>query len=61
MAEATVGAIHRILLCILLIGLAGMAIELLLLQHDEEATQLIPLVLIARRVRGGGVARGAAQ
>jgi hypothetical protein len=45
-AEATVGAIHRILLCILLIGLGGLGIELLLLEHDEEATQLIPMVLI---------------
>lgn len=47
MPEATLAAIRRILLCILLVGLAGMAAELLFLQHDEEATQLIPLVLIA--------------
>jgi hypothetical protein len=46
-AEAITVIIRRILLYILLIGLAGMGTELLLLQHDEEATQLIPLVLIA--------------
>lgn len=46
MAEAII-AIRRILLGVLLIGLAGMGLELLLLKHDEEATQLIPLVLIA--------------
>ena len=47
MPEATIAAIRRLLLCILLIGLAGMATELLLLRHDEELTQLIPLILIA--------------
>jgi hypothetical protein len=45
-AEATL-ALRRILLGILFVGLAGLAIELLLLKHDEEATQLIPLALIA--------------
>lgn len=38
--------LRRILLYILLIGLTGLAIELLLLGHDEEATQVIPLALI---------------
>ena len=47
MPEATIATIRRILLCILLIGLAGTATELLLLQHDEEIFQLIPLILIA--------------
>ena len=46
MAEATILVIRRILLGILLIGLVGMGTELLFLQHDEGATQLIPLVLI---------------
>ena len=46
-AEATVLVIRRILMGILLIGLVGMGTELLFLKHDEEATQLIPLVLIA--------------
>ncbi len=45
-SESRVAVIRRILLCILLIGLAGLAAELLLLKHDENATQLIPLVLI---------------
>jgi hypothetical protein len=45
-AEATVLVIRRILLAILLIGLVGMGTELLFLKHDEEVTQLIPLVLI---------------
>jgi hypothetical protein len=45
-AEAT-GALRRILLGILLIGLAGLGTELLLLEHDENATQIIPLALIA--------------
>ena len=37
---------RRLLLAILLIGTAGTAAELLLLDHDEDATQLIPLVLL---------------
>ena len=43
----TVDTIRRILLAILIIGLVGTATELLLLKHDEEAAQFIPLVLIA--------------
>jgi hypothetical protein len=46
-AQVPIAVIRRILLCILLIGLTGMGTELLFLQHDEDATQLIPLVLIA--------------
>jgi hypothetical protein len=46
-SEPTLAVIRRILLCILLIGLAGTATELLFLQHDEEPIQLIPQVLIA--------------
>ena len=42
----TLVAVRRALLVILLIGMAGMTIELLFLKHDEEATQLIPLVLL---------------
>jgi hypothetical protein len=38
--------IRRVLFVILLIGMAGTAIELLFLKHDEDATQLIPLVLL---------------
>jgi len=40
-------AARRILLAILVLGLAGIAIELLLLGHDEDLNQLIPLALAA--------------
>jgi hypothetical protein len=43
----TLGTLRRVLLAILLIGMAGTTIELLFLKHVEEATQLIPLVLLA--------------
>lgn len=39
--------VRRILLAILFIGLTGTAVELLLLDHVEDALQLIPLVAIA--------------
>jgi len=42
----TLETIRRVLLAILIIGLAGTATELLLLDHDEEAIQLVPLALI---------------
>ena len=38
---------RRLLLLILFIGIVGLTVELLFLQHDEEPTQLIPLVLLA--------------
>lgn len=43
----TLETIRRVLLAILIIGLVGTAAELLLLDHDEEAIQLVPLALIA--------------
>jgi hypothetical protein len=43
----TADVIRRVLLAILIIGIVGTATELLLLKHDEEALQLIPLALIA--------------
>ncbi len=43
---ATLGSLRRILLGILLLGMAGSTIELLLLQHTEDSTQLIPLLLM---------------
>jgi hypothetical protein len=43
-------AARRILLAILLVGLAGITVELLLLGHDEDLNQLIPLVLAAAAV-----------
>jgi hypothetical protein len=43
----TLGGIRRMLLAILLVGMTGTAVELLLLDHYEDLTQLIPLILIA--------------
>lgn len=43
---STLGALRRVLLGILLLGMAGTTTELLLLKHDEDATQLIPLILL---------------
>ena len=45
-SAATLGMLRRVLLGILLLGMAGTATELLLLEHDQDATQLIPLLLI---------------
>lgn len=42
----TLAAVRRVLLVVLVIGMAGTATELLFLRHDEDATQLIPLILI---------------
>ena len=38
--------VRRCVLVILMIGMAGTAVELLLLQHDEGTIQLIPLALL---------------
>ena len=46
--STTLVVIRRVLLAILVIGILGTTIELLLLKHTEEATQLIPLVLLGR-------------
>ena len=40
-------AARRILLAILLLGVIGIAVELLLLGHDEDFNQMIPLGLAA--------------
>jgi hypothetical protein len=45
--DETLDRIRRVLLAILIVGLVGTATELLLLEHDEEAIQLVPLALIA--------------
>ena len=39
-------AVRRFLAIILLIGMGGTIVELLLIGHDEEAIQLVPLVLL---------------
>lgn len=44
---ATLATLRRLLLGILLFGLVGTATELLLIGHDEDAWQLIPLVVLA--------------
>lgn len=43
----TLAFIRRVLGALLLLGMTGTAAELLLLKHDEEALQLVPLVLLA--------------
>ena len=45
-APATLATLRRLLLGLLLVGLAGTATDLLLLAHYEDAWQLIPLVLV---------------
>jgi hypothetical protein len=42
----TLASLRRILLAVLMLGMAGTTTELLLLKHDEGALQLVPLVLI---------------
>ena len=46
---------RRILLAILLIGAAGITVELLLLGHDEDLNQLIPLGLAGATILLGAV------
>jgi hypothetical protein len=43
----TLGVIRRLLLAILLLGMTGTAVDLLLLEHYGDVTQLIPLIVIA--------------
>ena len=42
----TLGGMRRLLLAVLLVGMIGTAVELLLLDHDEDVTQLIPVILL---------------
>lgn len=44
--DGALARVRRFLLLILLIGMGGMAVELLFLKHHEEPTQLIPLILL---------------
>jgi len=48
--ESTVTVLRRLLLGVLLFGLAGTATELLLISHDEDIWQMIPIVAIALAV-----------
>jgi hypothetical protein len=43
---ATLVTLRRILLAVLVFGMAGTVVELLLIAHDEDLNQLIPIVLI---------------
>jgi hypothetical protein len=43
---ATLATLRRLLLAILLFGLVGTGTELLLIGHDEDAWQVIPLVVL---------------
>jgi hypothetical protein len=43
---AALAGLRRVLAAILLLGMSGTFVELLLLGHDEDTTQLIPLVLL---------------
>lgn len=42
----TVTGLRRLLGAVLLLGMAGTFVELILLQHDEDSLQLVPLVLL---------------
>ena len=64
---ATLASLRRLLLAIILVGLAGTATDLLLIGHDEDAWQVIPLAVlflamlasvgvIATRIRSGTAA-----
>src|SRR5215213_1256484 len=46
----SLAGLRRLLLAILLLGMSGTTVELLLLQHDEDRVQLIPLVLLGAGV-----------
>ena len=45
--EDIAGTIRRFLLVIVVLGLAGTAVELVLLEHYEDSAQLVPLFFIA--------------
>lgn len=45
-SESTLALARRIILIILLVGMVGILIELLLLEHFEDALQLVPLALL---------------
>lgn len=47
-------AVRRLLLALLLLGVAGTTVELLLLGHDEDAKQIIPLAASAATVLAVG-------
>jgi hypothetical protein len=44
--RAILVTLRRLLLCLLILGIGGTATELLLIGHDEDRWQLIPLILL---------------
>ena len=46
----TLGGLRRLLGGILLLGMSGTLVELLLLRHDEDRIQLVPLALLGTGV-----------
>jgi hypothetical protein len=48
--EATIATLRTLLLVILLFGMIGTATELILIEHDEDAWQWIPIVLLGAAV-----------
>jgi hypothetical protein len=44
---ATLATLRQLLLGVLVLGILGAGTELLLIGHDEDAWQLIPLVVLA--------------
>ena len=44
--DPTLRIVRRLVLVILVMGIAGTVVELVLLKHDEEALQFVPLVLL---------------
>ena len=46
----TLFRLRRILAAVLLLGMTGTFVELLLLQHDEDAIQILPLALLGTGV-----------
>ena len=66
---STLRNVRRFLLGILLLGMGGIAVELLLLKHHEGWIQLVPLVLLGlglaavawHAVRPGGASAGAVR
>ena len=46
----TIGGLRRLLGGILLLGMSGTLVELLLLRHDEDRIQLVPLALLGTGV-----------
>ena len=45
-AEQLLATIRRVLLALVLLGVVGLTLELLLLEHTESATQLIPFAVL---------------